>query len=298
MRLTMCSKGFFIGVHMNENELLEKILSDAPIAYRADFARIAGSVTAGIMLSQSMYWRGKSTKHADGSFDKTASEWERETAMSEKQQRTARSILESKGLMSFRRGGEHGAMVCKVNLQAVYAALSVHYSECPNGSSAAQTVQTAVPELPKGQTRTAKRPFSPYREYTENTTESTPAVIISTGLRPDIMPNMVRINELIEEFSEDICKVDRTTIDYLLSKAIGKHGVDTIENCLSAILTKTREPGYPSDKIPRNLAKLLNDSGRVAAWAAQYAEKRKIDPTSLPSTSHLSQVDYEGLSYG
>jgi hypothetical protein len=163
---------------MDDSELIDKILQSSPISYRVDFARITGSVTAGLMLSQSMYWRGKSTKFDDGSFEKNSTEWEKETGMTEKQQRTARHILETRGIMSFHRGGAHGAMVCTVYPKAIYEAIKSHYSECPNGSSDDQSAQMAVPECPNGSTRTAKRPFSPYREYSENTTESTPLSVV------------------------------------------------------------------------------------------------------------------------
>jgi len=72
---------------MNLIELL-----DRPIAFHRAFARLAGSVHAGILLSQAVYWSGRTSDPA-GWFYKTQSEWEEETCLTRREQETARGLL-------------------------------------------------------------------------------------------------------------------------------------------------------------------------------------------------------------
>lgn len=71
--------------------LLLSIL-DRPIAFHRVFVTISGSVLAGLLLSQAVYWtpRGHSE---DGWFHKTRDEWMAETGMSRTEQETARKKL-------------------------------------------------------------------------------------------------------------------------------------------------------------------------------------------------------------
>lgn len=65
---------------------------DRPIAFHACLARMTGSVNAGLMLSQAIFWsRRSSTK--DGWFYKIAEEWEDETTMKRDAQEAARKRL-------------------------------------------------------------------------------------------------------------------------------------------------------------------------------------------------------------
>lgn len=228
---------------MDDKELIDKILQSNPIAYRADFARITGSVTAGIMLSQSMFWRGKSTKFTDGAFEKNAAEWEKETAMTENQQRTARHILETKGIMSFRRGGAHGSMVCMVHTEAVYGALKQHYSECDNRSSDGQIVEISVPECDNRGSRTTENPFSPYIEYTENTQREENAIAFMPQPFKESKPKKtIQIKQSEKELAKPIYEIlDKSkftvehskTLTLKIVRAIKKHGLEKIKKASS-----------------------------------------------------------------
>ena len=145
---------------MTDKGLIFEVMKSRPVSYRADFARIAGSVTAGVMLSQAIFWTGKSTVHGPDEFEKKGSEWEDETALSEKQQQTARHILEKAGLMTARRGGMHGTMIYKVNEDAIYEALTALYADRQKGDSADQIGKKEKPDRQKGETRSAKKTFS------------------------------------------------------------------------------------------------------------------------------------------
>lgn len=84
--------------------------SDRVIAYRPALARLCSSATAGLLLSQFLYWNkviveskdlrdrmfyGKKYKNETGWFYKSAAEIEQETCMTIDEQRTARKRLVS-----------------------------------------------------------------------------------------------------------------------------------------------------------------------------------------------------------
>lgn len=78
-------------------------LLDRPIAFHRIFAELTGSVTAGLMLSQAVYWSGQTktgerrTIDPDGWFWKTQEDWFEETRLTRKEQETARKHLRSLG---------------------------------------------------------------------------------------------------------------------------------------------------------------------------------------------------------
>ncbi len=65
---------------------------ERPIAFYPLLARLAGSVLAGVMLSQGLYW-SKRTTTKDGFFWKTQEQWEEETCLTRSEQETARKKL-------------------------------------------------------------------------------------------------------------------------------------------------------------------------------------------------------------
>lgn len=72
---------------------MSKAMHDAPIAFHRAYARLTGSVTSGLLLSQATYWSKRVPQERNGWFYKTQTEWEDETTMSRREQETARKIL-------------------------------------------------------------------------------------------------------------------------------------------------------------------------------------------------------------
>jgi hypothetical protein len=78
----------------------EKLLKEGncyPVAYRPVLARLGGSVNAGVMLSQALYWTFRTGP--DGWFYKKADDWELETGLSRHEQTGARRLLRENGLI-------------------------------------------------------------------------------------------------------------------------------------------------------------------------------------------------------
>lgn len=81
---------------MNDTDQRLLILGDKPIAFHPIFARVTGSVTAALFLSQLLYWWCRRT---GDSVYKTREEWEEETTLSADRQRSAIRRLTKLGIL-------------------------------------------------------------------------------------------------------------------------------------------------------------------------------------------------------
>jgi hypothetical protein len=118
---------------------LLKILS-RPIAFHRCLAELTGSVTAGLMLSQALYWTPRA-KDPEGWFWKTQDEWFEETMLSRKEQETARRRLKELGNGSVwheQLRGVPAKLFYKIDLEALEALL-LATKDAPTG-------QTSMPE--------------------------------------------------------------------------------------------------------------------------------------------------------
>ena len=80
------------------------LLIDRPIAYRPVLARVGGSVTAGILLAQAIYWTPRGDD-PDGWFYKTQQDWQDETALTRSEWINARKALRGCGVLEERLRG-------------------------------------------------------------------------------------------------------------------------------------------------------------------------------------------------
>ncbi len=73
----------------------------SPVAFYLSLSQLAGSIPAGLLLSQSLYWtsHGRDVDANDGWFHKTHEQWQQETALTRAEQETARKRLRALGLL-------------------------------------------------------------------------------------------------------------------------------------------------------------------------------------------------------
>jgi hypothetical protein len=91
---------------------------DRPIAFHPVFAKLTGSVTAGLLLSQAVYWTKRATS---GSwFFKTIKQWEEETSLSRHEQETARKTLRRFSFWQEERRGVPARMYYRVDMASLY----------------------------------------------------------------------------------------------------------------------------------------------------------------------------------
>lgn len=116
-----------------EYDALRQVLTDNAVAYHPAYARIGGSVTAGILLAQLMYWTRYSRT---GWVFRTQAQIENETALTEREQNGARRKLRERGLIIEKRRGVPAQLYYQPQFDAIRAALEALPSP------------TAAPSLP------------------------------------------------------------------------------------------------------------------------------------------------------
>jgi hypothetical protein len=81
-------------------------LSDHTIAFQPAYARLTGSIVAGLFLSQAMYWTSRVPEGRGGWFYKSQAEWQEETCLTRTEQETARKKLIALGILEEKRAGQ------------------------------------------------------------------------------------------------------------------------------------------------------------------------------------------------
>ena len=101
---------------------IESILTDRPIAYHAVLAKAVGSATAGIFLSQLLYWTPRA-QDKEGWIYKTQSDIHYETALTRREQETARKILRTSGVLQEKRAGVPSRLYFRVDMEGLTSLL-------------------------------------------------------------------------------------------------------------------------------------------------------------------------------
>jgi len=146
-------------------------LLDRPVAFHPALARVAGGVTAGLMLCQLIYWSGKSTLDIkqDNWVKKDWREFEAETALTQDEQRGARKSLTKAGLIRTERRGLDPVLWYQVDFEMLFGALAaMGNSHCGAENSRCPTV--------KSKSGNAITPTG-YTEITSETTSTTATVV-------------------------------------------------------------------------------------------------------------------------
>src|SRR5690554_2268592 len=103
-------------------------LMDRPIAFHRAFARIRTKdgaqlgATAALMLSQAVYWQQR-TSDPEGWWYKSRNDWQRETALTRREQETARRLLRQTDFWEEERRGIPARLYFRVNFEALARAL-------------------------------------------------------------------------------------------------------------------------------------------------------------------------------
>ena len=152
-------------------------LLDRPIAFHRCFAELGGSVNAGLMLSQAVYWSKRSTTK-DGWFWKTAEEWTEETYLSRTEQATARKQLKRLACWQEELRGVPAKLFYRIDFDALDDLLS---ESKPSG-----IVETSFQESSNPVFRNpANKPSGILQTFiTETTTEITSETTTERGEQP------------------------------------------------------------------------------------------------------------------
>lgn len=103
------------------------IIGNRIVAYHVAFARVVGSATAALLLSQLHYWANITTaKERDGWFYKAAAEIEDETGLTRREQETARRILRDQGVIAEDRRSLPAKLWYQVNKERLFELVREH----------------------------------------------------------------------------------------------------------------------------------------------------------------------------
>lgn len=178
-------------------------LFDRPIAFHRCLAELSGSVAAGLMLSQALYW-SKRTSDADGWFWKTAEDWQEETTLTRREQETARKSLreiDGGNVWFEERRGVPAKLYFRLDTERLMTILI-------GGKVQSSFHKSAILDSPNPPNKSSqiRQSFLLTETTTENTTESEsthPAVAIALEIFPELP---VYHHELIEQ--AQIAKLD------------------------------------------------------------------------------------------
>jgi hypothetical protein len=105
------------------DELIGELLSRW-VQFHPIFAKIGGSATAGIFLSQAYYWSSRTSDPARW-FYKTQKEWEQETTLTRYEQESARRQLREKGVLQEKLEGVPAKLYYRLNVGELRSKMEV-----------------------------------------------------------------------------------------------------------------------------------------------------------------------------
>jgi hypothetical protein len=102
------------------------LLKDKPIAYHSDLSKSLNSVTAGLFLSQLLFWNNLSE---DGWIYRTQEQFFNETGLSRREQETARKKLRDVGILEEKYKGVPRKLYYKINEDKLLEILNSYYQQ-------------------------------------------------------------------------------------------------------------------------------------------------------------------------
>lgn len=114
---------------------------DRVIAYRREYAQIAGSAAGGLFLAQIIYWSGnEETLKRSGWFYKSGVDWTEETGLTRREQESARQALMDAGVLTVEKKGVPCRLWFKLDQERLAELL-------PPVVTVVQDVQTSVSDV-------------------------------------------------------------------------------------------------------------------------------------------------------
>jgi hypothetical protein len=164
----------------DEIDGIKKLLG-RPVAYYVSLAQIGGSVNAGLVISQALYWAGR-TSDPDGWFYKSQADWQSEIGLTRSELDGARALLRKANLIHEAVKGFPAKTHYRVNLLVLREKLS-QFAENQQTDSLQKTSKLDVENQQTSLQKTSKlvcrnsasslqKTCKPYKEA-ETTTETT-----------------------------------------------------------------------------------------------------------------------------
>lgn len=180
---------------------IQSILGAKTVSFNSLFAKATGSVTAGVFLSQAIFWQEKAKfknsieVDADGYFSKTADEWYDETGLSTEQQKTARVNLVRAGILQEKRAGIPAKMFFKIDIEALVSGISVFLNTGATVSGFSVNRNTETPRTVNGHFRKQETGIS-VNSYNKESLESKESKERDAGASDPLSPPFQKIGEI------------------------------------------------------------------------------------------------------
>lgn len=236
-----------------------QVLLERPIAFHPIFAHMAGSANAGLFYSQLFYWSGKEADQ-NGWIYKTQAEWQQETALTRREQDTARKRLKQLQVLEEKLDGNPA----KLHYRIVWPVLLEKLEEAVQ-SSDAQKRQTSLADSHIPCTKTPNKMHKNAKlSLTENTAESTSEKASSSSPFSNSRTSYLNKSKALEahsnalksQLSEETEKA-RALIQEMADEDPNFHGF--------LFCTKTLRSEFP--QVARRLRKTLNSYNSKASEA-------------------------------
>ncbi len=296
MRLAMCSKGFFIGRYMEAKRLnkVEEFLAGQRIEGNIiplrwfqvigtvnRYGQFKANLLAINIMAELVYWyrpvevRDETAGESLGYRSKFEADMYQlayrhakvKFGASKKSVKAACDSLVKLG--AIKREFRHIVSSGKAYANVMFVQPEIQWLQA---NLAPIPTKKATPSPPKGAHRTTQKVGT----YTETSnTETSTDMAFWPDSKPDITPNLNKINRLVEEYSNKICKVDRVEVDFRLHAAIAKNGLTVVEQCLEGALQAQRDETYNRRYLPGSLSSLLQNSERVNRWSQEFIKNKK-----------------------
>jgi hypothetical protein len=254
---------------MTDKDVLLKLLMDRPVAYHADLAKAVDSVTAGLFLSQMLYWTGKGSAPG-GWIYKTQAELYSETGMGRREQETARKVLKKVKVLYEERRGIPALLYYKVDLDELAKVLKEYY-EHSNDSEPGNPVESRMAESAILECRNAPdsnggisqtvMAESAIHTITETTTETTAGSNNNNNQHSQNqpqqkevlpVPSSLDILELVEYASSQGQKIDRCQAIEMIQKA-GSLDTAAARLMLPGLIAKKKSTPYSEPHVQGNI---------------------------------------------
>jgi hypothetical protein len=277
-------------VNVQLESTIRALLFDEPVAYHPLIARAVGSVTAGVLLAQLLYWTPR-TDRPDGWFYKTRDELYQETALTRTEQETARKALKQLGVLEEDYRGLPAKRYFRVNIERLTDLLGT-------ASEAVDPPARWRQSYPQGggipATKAAENPPA----TTENTAETT-AEITSREVKPSSNRGAFsRDGEQNGTYREEGRGTDRIR-QALLSKgvlppdsSVGEAPV-TSDTTDTADPTRDRQSGPPPEYIAAVVADIVKEFGDAGDSAVNVSQAMTLWHQSDVSVQAFVDLLYE-----
>lgn len=247
-----------------------------PVAFHLSLSQLAGSVTAGLLLSQSLYWtsHGRDIDLHDGWFHKTQTQWQRETALTRAEQDTARRILRALGVLEESYRGMPRRLWFRVNLMRLGQLLGQ-----PDGCCLSRATVRERDTLPW--VRQLLGPIQWFhREFAPLTGSVPSALLLSTVL--SYFQRRARREPAVPY-------LDLLQADWHRATGMKRDQLDLARSALrTRLFIHETRAGLPprvtmAIDLPRLMAQLAESMARAeAAWQAQRPERTRRAVVELP----------------